>query len=76
MPKLPVVKSSELLSVLGKMGFVRHRQSRGSHIVMTHIDGRRTVVVDHKGRDIPNGTLLAILRDIGLSKEDFFRLMH
>lgn len=71
MPKLPVIKASELISALEQAGFSIHRQSRGSHIMMTHSDGRMTIVPNHKGRDVPNGTLMAILRDIGLSKEDF-----
>ena len=46
----------------------------GSHRVMKHADGRRTTVPMH-GKDIPKGTLLAILRDIEITKEDFVKLL-
>lgn len=75
MPKLPVVKDKELVRVLEKLGFEKHRNSGTSHVVMKHTDGRRTTVSMHAGKDIPNGTLLAILRDIGISKDDLVELL-
>jgi len=36
---------------------------------MKHPDGRRAVIAIHAGRDIPNGTLRSILRDIDISIE-------
>ena len=47
----------------------------GSHLIMKHPDGRRTTVPIHFGRDIPKGTLLAILRDIGISKDKFLEIL-
>ncbi|MBI1833411.1 MAG: type II toxin-antitoxin system HicA family toxin [Candidatus Andersenbacteria bacterium] len=74
MPKLPVISSKRLISVLEKMGFRRGR-SRGSHLMMIHRDGRRTVVPTH-GRDMPKGTLFAILKDLNISsKEDLASLL-
>ena len=73
MPKLPVVSPKKLIRVLENIGFV-NRRSRGSHVMMVNPDGRRTIVPMH-GRDIPNGTLLAILRDISLAKEDLIKLL-
>jgi len=73
MPKLPIVTAKKLVKVLEKIGF-RNSRSRGSHIIMVHLDGRRAVVPMH-GKDIPNGTLLAILKDVGLSKEDLVGLI-
>lgn len=73
MPKLPVVTPQKLLKVLGIVGFV-HVGGSGSHKVMKHSDGRRTTVPMH-GKDIPKGTLLAILRDIEISKEELVVLL-
>lgn len=42
----------------------------GSHKVLKHTDGRRTTIPVH-GKDIPKGTLLAILRDTEITKEEF-----
>ncbi|EKD29288.1 MAG: hypothetical protein ACD_78C00454G0002 [uncultured bacterium (gcode 4)] len=42
----------------------------GSHVIMYHsISKKRTTVPLHK-KDIPVGTLLAILKQTGLTKED------
>lgn len=75
MPKLPVIKPKELIKILKQLGFSQHRKSRGSHIMMTHSDGRRVVVPAHYGKDVPNGTLLGIIRDLNISKEEFIGLL-
>ncbi|MDP3956703.1 MAG: type II toxin-antitoxin system HicA family toxin [bacterium] len=61
------------MRVLKRLGFYSSR-SRGSHVIMVHKDGRRTMVPMH-GRDIPSGTLSAILKDMGISKEEFAKLL-
>lgn len=69
MPKLPIIKDHEFIAVLRKLGFVEHPERGTSHLVFVHPDGRRTTVARHPGRDIPRGTLRAMLRDINLSPE-------
>jgi predicted RNA binding protein YcfA (HicA-like mRNA interferase family) len=68
MPKLPVVTPLKLIKVLEVFGFV-YVGGSGSHKVMKHIDGKRTTVPMHS-KDIPKGTLLAILRDMEISKDE------
>ena len=70
MPKLLVIKARELVTFLLRTGFVQHRKMKGSHLVMKHNDGRRTTIPMHS-RDIPTGTLMAILKDIKISREHF-----
>jgi len=43
---------------------------------MKHSDGRRTVVPMHSNKDIPKGTLLAILKDIQITKEEFMEILQ
>lgn len=74
MPKLPIVTPSKLIRVISKLGFFRYSKGRGSHIVMAHIDGRKIVIPMHS-KDIPTGTLLAMLKDIQLSKQEFVDLL-
>lgn len=74
MPRLPVLKTKELAKVLIKIGFVEHHRS-GSHVQFKHIDGRRTTVSLHAGKDVPNGTLRAIISDIDMTVEDFIFVM-
>ncbi|MBI2644645.1 type II toxin-antitoxin system HicA family toxin [Candidatus Uhrbacteria bacterium] len=73
--KLPMIKDSELIRALKKLGFFEHRQSGTSHLVMKHADGRRVVVPIHPGQDIPRGTLKGILRDCNITNEKFHELL-
>lgn len=75
MTKLPAVKSQKLIKLLGKLGFLKHGQV-GSHAQFKHPDGRRVTVPAHKGKEIPSGTLLAIIKDIEISKDDFVKFLH
>jgi predicted RNA binding protein YcfA (HicA-like mRNA interferase family) len=71
MSKLPTVSSSDLVRVVKKFGFVEQRQ-KGSHLhLKRESDKRRVTIPIHKGRDIPKGTLTAILKDAGISIEEF-----
>lgn len=75
MPKLPIVKSKDLVSALKSVGFLEHRQRSTSHLVMKHNDGRRTIVPMHSNKDIPKGTLLAIIKDIQITKEELIKIL-
>ncbi|HRJ85633.1 MAG: type II toxin-antitoxin system HicA family toxin [Ignavibacteria bacterium] len=70
MGKIPVLKPSELIRVLNKLGFVEVRQ-RGSHIQFRHSDGRGTTVPNHKGRDVSPILLKQILKDIKIEIVEF-----
>ncbi len=73
MSKLSPAKSREVVKVLTVLGFKKTRQ-KGSHARFRHADSRKTSVPIHKGKDISVGTLASILRDIGLSVNDFLKL--
>jgi predicted RNA binding protein YcfA (HicA-like mRNA interferase family) len=64
----PVLKPSEVIAILGNLGFEEVRQ-RGSHKQFRHADGRRTTVPFHPGRDISPLLLRQIAKDIGLTIE-------
>ena len=74
MPKLPILKNKELIKILFKMGFYKCRQRGTSHLIMAHPNGKRTTIAIHQGKDIPTGTLKAILRDINISVEEFIKI--
>lgn len=69
MGNLPVLKPTEVVAILQKLGFVELRQ-RGSHKQYRHADGRCTTVPFHKGRDISPILLRQIAKDIGLTAEE------
>ena len=59
----------EVLAKLLRAGFVDVRQS-GSHKVLHHPDGRQTYVAMHPGT-LPTGTFRKILKQAGVSEEQF-----
>ena len=59
----------EVLAKLRRAGFEEVRQSR-SHKVLRHVDGRQTYVAMHTG-DVPEGTFRKILKQAGLTLEQF-----
>ncbi len=73
--RLPRLKPKDVLSALKKAGFYVHHQT-GSHITLRHRDDptKRITVPYHK-RDLKAGTLRAIIRQTGLSVEEFRRLL-
>ncbi|MBI4257508.1 MAG: type II toxin-antitoxin system HicA family toxin [Thaumarchaeota archaeon] len=62
----------EVVKALSKLGFILKRQS-GSHIILEHRDGRWTVVSRHD--KIKLGTMKSIIEDIGITVEDFLKLI-
>lgn len=73
MSKLTPAKPGDVIKILEKLGFKRIRQS-GSHAVFYHPDGRWTTVPIHKGKDVAKGTLHKMLKDVGLSYEEFKKI--
>jgi predicted RNA binding protein YcfA (HicA-like mRNA interferase family) len=71
---LPRVSGRDVVGALVRVGYEKDRQ-RGSHIVMrqTTLPHRRLTVPDHD--EIAKGTLRAILREAGLSLEEFKALL-
>jgi len=77
MTKLPVLTAAQVIRGLKKAGFVFDRQATGSHEVWYNpVTKRRTTVPNHPGSDVPNGTLKAILKQAGLSTEEFLKLIR
>lgn len=67
--------SSEIIRKLKKVGFYFDRQAKGSHEIWYNpVTRRRTVVPNHPGKEIPKGTLRAIIREAGLTPRDFENL--
>jgi predicted RNA binding protein YcfA (HicA-like mRNA interferase family) len=74
MPPIPAVRGQPGGGRAGEGGIVVGRIN-GSHHIMRHPDGRRTTVPVHAGRDIRPGTLRNILRDAGLTVDEFRQLL-
>lgn len=75
MTRLPSLTTREVIKKLKKAGFVFDRQAKGSYEIWYNpITKRRTTIPNHPGIDIPKGTLKAIIKEAGLSVEEFINL--
>ncbi len=72
MAELPVVTPREAIRALEKGGFERARQ-RGSHVILKREDRRVTVPFHRK--DLAKGTLRQIIRDAGMTVDEFVSLL-
>ena len=72
---LPRVSGREAVAAFRKLGYEVDRQ-KGSHIILRHRDPpfRRLTVPDH--REVAKGTLRALIREAGISVEDFTTLLR
>jgi predicted RNA binding protein YcfA (HicA-like mRNA interferase family) len=65
----------EITRRLRKLGFRFYRQGKGSHeLWVRDADGTVVPVPHHKGKKIRKGTVRAIIREVGVSVEEFMRM--
>ena len=75
MTRLPVLSVRKVIKALSKAGF-RKVSQKGSHIKLKLSKGDRTwIVIVPNFSEIPAGTLASIIRQSGLEKEDFLKLL-
>lgn len=72
MPKLPHISGAQAVKIFERLGFVVMRQN-GSHIVLRK-GSSGCVVPNHK--EIKVGTLAGILRQAGVSADEFLRALQ
>lgn len=71
MGRLAGFRYRQIIKKLKKLGFEFDRQAAGSHeIWFNPQSGRFTTIPNHPG-DMPEGTLRAILKQAGVSAEEF-----
>jgi len=67
------MRGEKALNALYRAGFVFDRQE-SSHVTVVHPQTDRSVTVPvHSGKDLPPGTLRRIIRDAGLTVEQFLQ---
>ena len=73
--RLPALDSRQVLRALERAGFTVHHSS-GSHRILKHADRpERRVTLPFHGRDLKRATLHSILRQAGLTVEEFRALL-
>jgi len=74
MPKLPIIKSRELIRALERLGFYKSHQV-GSHAQFKNTKNQKITVPVHSGKDITRKTLKGIINDIEISVEKFIKIL-
>ena len=68
--RLPALTAREIIRALERFGFERQRQT-GSHVILrSRVHRRKAVVPIHPGT-LKRSTLFAIIRQAGISVEEF-----
>ena len=71
MGRLAGFRYREIVKILQSFGFVFDRQAAGSHEIWYNPETNRyTTIPNHTG-DMPEGTLRAILKQAGITPEEF-----
>jgi predicted RNA binding protein YcfA (HicA-like mRNA interferase family) len=74
MSRLPTLKPKEVLAALQRAGFDVVRV-RGSHYQLLNPITKSRVTVPHHTRDLTRATLSSILKQTGMSIDDFLTLL-
>jgi predicted RNA binding protein YcfA (HicA-like mRNA interferase family) len=74
LPKITPLSPRKLIKILQKAGFKIIRQ-KGSHAIMMNDKSIRIVIPVHPGKDVKPGLIRAIIKEAGLSREDFLKLL-
>jgi predicted RNA binding protein YcfA (HicA-like mRNA interferase family) len=73
MGKLAGFRYRDIIAKLRRLGFEFFRQAAGSHEIWRNsATGRFTTIPNHPG-DMPEGTLRAILKQAGVTPDQFLR---
>ena len=73
MARLPVISGDDFVKVMRRVGYVLDH-TEGSHMILLHPSGRRLSVPRHK--ELGQGLLRSLIRDAGVSREKFIRLLQ
>lgn len=74
MARLPNLRAKQIIKALEKTGFVFERQ-KGSHVTLRHPETKHTTVVPVHTTEFPRPLLKLILKQAGLSEDEFRRLL-
>ena len=74
MGRLAGFSAGEVIRKLRRVGFVFDRQAKGSHEIWWNPTTRARTTVPHHPGNLPEGTVHAIVRQVGLSVDEFLEL--
>jgi predicted RNA binding protein YcfA (HicA-like mRNA interferase family) len=74
MSRLPSLKTRQIVAALQRYGFTIIRIT-GSHYQLFNERTRRHTTVPYHNRDLPRGTVAAIIQQAGLPRDEFLKLL-
>jgi len=72
MSKLPSLTPKQVIAKYKKLGFVEDHRT-GSHVVMFNSETKKRAVIPYHLKDLPRGTLSAVLRESGILLKEFLK---
>lgn len=73
MGKLSGFRYRDIIKRLKKLGFVLDRQAAGSHEIWYNPETENYTTIPNHSGDLPEGTVRAILKQAGISPDDFLQ---
>lgn len=74
MSRLPTLNARKVIQALEQAGFVFYKQI-GSHCILRNPTTRQSTSVPKHGKDVNRGLMKAILKQTGLTEEEFRKLL-
>lgn len=73
--KLPQVKVKEMIRFIKRLGYIQRKTKSGHQVYVNEETGRHTTIPLGK-RTLGKGTLLNILRQMRMDKDEFMKLFR
>ena len=74
MSKLPAITSKSLVKILKSLGF-QLDHTTGSHFIFYNPKNKKRAVAPYHIKDLPKGTLMSILKEAGINRKEFEKIM-
>lgn len=76
MSKLPSITSAQAIAAFGKADFVDVRSKGSHHHLKKEGHPNLLTVPMHNGRDLGKGLLAKLIKDSGLTRDEFIRFLN
>jgi len=72
--RLTPIDAKKLIKLLSLIGYFSVRQ-KGSHVILENRETKKVTVIPMHGKDISVGLLSVVLKEVGLSRVEYFKLL-
>jgi predicted RNA binding protein YcfA (HicA-like mRNA interferase family) len=73
--RLPGATAKQVIRTLQRAGFVADPRKATSHVALRHPLSKRTTTVPIHSKELPRGLVKKIIKDVGLTEEEFRKLL-